>query len=50
MYEFNLFYARSIRPDFKQDVQILTFLAPPAILALTDLMLGFHFFLVLRWE
>ena len=43
-------YARSTRPDFRQDVQTYIFLDPPSVLTLTDLTFDFHIFGVLLWE
>ena len=35
-------YARSTRPDFRQDVQTYIFLDPPSVLTLTDFTFDFH--------
>ena len=37
-------YARSTRPDFKQDVQTYIFLDPPSVFTLTDFTFDFHIF------
>ena len=37
-------YARSTRPDFKQDVHTYIFLEPPSVFTLTDFTFDFHIF------
>ena len=38
------YYARSTRPDLKQDVQTYIFLEPPSVFTLTDFTFVFHIF------
>lgn len=38
------YYARSTRPDLKQDVQTYIFLEPPSVFTLTDFTFDFHIF------
>ena len=43
-------YARSTRPDFRQDVHTYIFLEPPSVFTLTDFTFDFHIFGDFLWE
>ena len=43
-------YARSTKPDFRQEVHTYIFFDPPSVLTLTDFTFDFHILLDLLWE